>query len=308
MGRTLRYGAAVALAAAVAGTANAGGAWVPEPGNGDLQIGFSRKTAESSWDAYGENLDHVRVVDGVPLPHQHDFRYAYLSGEFGVAPRVAVHFVLTYLYGLEGPVGDLEKNTGASDAWLGAKVRLREGRTPQAVSLTLRTPALYDRGGVAYDRYLRDSEGNVIDVSPEWRGLLKKDLTLSYLVSRSLWAGKGWTSLSAGYTWREGAPADQIPVTAELGRHLPFWKAQLRTRALYVRSRGNDSEREPDDRFGCRAEYCFNLASMGSLGVGIAVPIAGRQDWMLEGGYNQWVWGRSARKYREPYLSVGRSF
>ena len=33
-----------------------------------------------------------------------------------------------------------------------------------------------------------------------------------------------------------------------------------------------------------------------------------RQRWWAEAGYNQWIWGRSSRKYEEPYLSLGRRF
>ena len=36
------------------------------------------------------------------------------------------------------------------------------------------------------------------------------------------------------------------------------------------------------------------------------------QEWLrhefVEAGYNQWVWGESARRYDEPYLSLGRRF
>ena len=30
--------------------------------------------------------------------------------------------------------------------------------------------------------------------------------------------------------------------------------------------------------------------------------------WFAEVGYNQWVWGRSARRYKEPFLAIGRKF
>ena len=32
------------------------------------------------------------------------------------------------------------------------------------------------------------------------------------------------------------------------------------------------------------------------------------QRWYVEAGYNQWVWGRSARRYQEPFVSFGRGF
>jgi hypothetical protein len=39
------------------------------------------------------------------------------------------------------------------------------------------------------------------------------------------------------------------------------------------------------------------------LGVSVIVPLGRRFD--VEAGYAQWVWGRSAREYREPYFSIG---
>jgi hypothetical protein len=44
---------------------------------------------------------------------------------------------------------------------------------------------------------------------------------------------------------------------------------------------------------------------MARVGVGIGIPW---RRWNLEVGYNRWVWGRSARQYREPYISVGHLF
>ena len=69
----------------------------------------------------------------------HDFRYTYLNGEVGILPRLWGSFVLTYLYGLEGPTDHLEKNVGFSDAWFGRKYQVLEGRTPVSLAATLRT-------------------------------------------------------------------------------------------------------------------------------------------------------------------------
>jgi hypothetical protein len=75
----------------------AGGAWIPEPGDGSIQWGYSRKTADHSWNADGETVSNSSL---------HDFRYGYLSGEVGLRQRLSGTFVFTYLWGFEGPKGD----------------------------------------------------------------------------------------------------------------------------------------------------------------------------------------------------------
>lgn len=286
-------------------TARCGGAWVPAPGKGDVQLGFSRKTASSSWDADGDAFTNLTTRDGRRVITYHDFRYGYLSGEVGLLRRVSVNFTLTYLYGLEGPHFDLEENAGLSDAWIGLKYGLREGNWPMAVRATMRTPYLYDQPG-AYNRHLFDSEGNFRGVSPEWRGLLKHDYTLSYMLSHSYHEGRGWVNLETGYTWREGAPADQVPVWAELGYPLPWGGAAVKGTILVVESLGNDSLRQPDDRFGSSATFNFNDASMARAGLSVIVPV--HRAWDVELGYSQWLWGESARRYREPFLSLDYKF
>ena len=49
-----------------------------------------------------------------PILELRDFRYTYLSGEVGLLPRLSTRFLVTYLYGLEGPEEELEKNAGLS--------------------------------------------------------------------------------------------------------------------------------------------------------------------------------------------------
>jgi hypothetical protein len=288
----------------------AGGAWVPPPGKGDIQLGFSRKTASSSWDASGEAFANTTNFEGHVVPAYHDFRYAYLSGEIGLVNRMSARFLVTYLYGLEGPHQDLEKNVGWSDAWLGLKYGVAQGSWPMTVGATMRTPALYDLPG-AYSRYLFDGSGNRRGVSPEWRGVLKRDYTLSYAVSHSFREG-GWLSAETGYTFREGAPANQIPLSGEIGWPLRWqgrWHgAAVKGSVSAVASLGNDSPARPDDRFRARADGTFNFndASMLKAGVSLIVPLRGNVD--AEIGYSQWLWGESARRYREPYVSLGYRF
>lgn len=301
--KTILLTLALLLALPAAGLC--GGAWVPAPGQGDVQLGFSRKTASTSWNRSGDTFTNLTTFQGQRVVTYHDFRYVYLSGEAGLLPRLSVRFLGTYLYGLEGPHADLEKNAGLSDAWFGLKYALAQGDWPMALAGTLRTPYFYDQPG-AYSRYLFDAQGNRRGVSPEWRGLLKRDYTLSYLVSHSYRDGAGWLNFETGYTWREGSPADAIPVYAEIGYPLPWYGLALKGVVHYVGSVGNDSPREPDDRFGVSATTNFNDASMLRAGAGVIVPVY--KGSYLELGYAQWLWGESARRYREPYLSVGKTF
>jgi hypothetical protein len=284
-----------------------GGAWVPDPGKGDMELGFSRKTASTSWDVNGDVFTNTTTVDGRKVISYHDFRYTYLSGELGVLKRLSVRYLFTYLYGLEGPHVDEEKNVGFSDAWLGLKFALSQGDWPMALAATERTPFLYDLPG-PYNRYLYDAQGNRRGVSPEWRGLLKRDYTLTYMLSHSFYGGRGWMNFETGYTWREGAPADQVPVYAEVGYPLPWWGMAAKGSLAYFRSLGNDSPHQPDDRFGASATNNFNDASILKAGVGLIVPLVPRKGIDFEIGYNQWLWGISARRYREPYVSLGWQF
>ena len=276
----------------------AGGAWVPAPGNGEVHLGYNRKTAHSSWDAYGDVLEHTS---------NHDFRYTYLGGEVGLRPGWSTTFLVTWLDGREGPPGDVERNIGFADAWVGLKYGWGNPQRPMAVRLDVRTPVLYDISG-PYTRHLHDSNGNFVANSPEWRGLLKHDVSVYFVHSRSLRGGKGWASFETGYTWREGAPADEIPVHIDGGWTLPWHGLMVKGMLVYHQSLGNYSERQPDDRFGWRPGYSFNDASMASVGMSLILPVDKNRRWSVEAGYNVWIWGRSARRYDEPFLCLSRSF
>lgn len=247
----LRVATLFLCAFAAASSLFAGGAWVPIPGDGNIMLGYSRKHAASSWNLAGDHVDNGS---------QHDFRYAYLSGDVGLLKNLSGQFLLTWLDGYEGPPDDLERNTGFSDAWFGLKYQVARGALPMSVGASLRTPLLYDREG-PYNRYTFDSTGRISGLSDEWRGLLKYDYTLAYYVGRSFLGGRSWANLAVGYTWREGAPADQIPVSPDGGYGLPWLGMAIKGEALYIKSRGKDSARLPDDRFG--AGSGFNRASMG---------------------------------------------
>ncbi len=303
-GNRILEAAALALGLSLE-AAHAGGAWVPEPGQGTIGFGISAKTAGSSWDRKGDAFDNRRTLDR--KISYHDFRYGYLAGEVGLLRNLSGTFLVAYLDGREGPTGATEKNSGLTDAWYGLKYAVHKGSLPMAIGFTYRSSEFYDLEG-PYNRHLFDQNGDFRGVSPEWRGLLKHDYTLSYLVSRSIRGGRGWWNLQSGYTWREGAPADEVPLLFDLGYPLPWGGVVGKVSVAAVRSLGNDSPRRPDDRFGSSRTTNFNDASMARLGVSGFKSFGRDGRWFGEVGYNQWVWGRSARRYREPYLAIGRKF
>jgi hypothetical protein len=286
-----------------AGAARAGGAWVPDPGHGDIALGYSDKFADRSFDVHG---DEYFNRSGNGQRSYHDFRYLYLSGEAGLFKNLSVTYLFTYLDGYEGVRSAEEKNAGLSDAWIGVKYALRTGDLPMALAFTYRTPYFYDLQG-PYNRHLFDSRGNVTGVSPEWRGLLKEDYTLSYLISRSM-LGRGWWNAQAGYTVRAGAPADAIPISADAGFPVPFLRSWVKVSGVFVGSRHNASRPQPNDRFGVSARNNFNDAQMLKAGASWLVPLGRGDRWYVEAGYNQWLWGRSARIYREPFFSIDRRY
>jgi hypothetical protein len=281
----------------------AGGAWVPAPGHGDLNFGFSRKTASTSWDTQGNAYTNANSAGVISY---HDFRYFYLDGEIGLFRNFSATFLMTYLDGIEGPHHHGERDTGPSDAWFGCKYALTQGNLPMALAFTYRTPIFYALPG-PYTRELFDSHGNHIGQSPSWRGVLKRDYGFTWLISQSAFHG-GWWNFQTGYVWREGAPADQVPVLFDLGYPLPFLHSYGKFAASYYRSLGNDSTPQPDDRFGASATNNFNNASYLRLALSVLVPFGRRGEYFVEAGYGQWVWGISARRYREPFIAVDRRF
>lgn len=285
----------------------AGGAWIPAKGDGTSQLGYSRKTATTSWNSSGDSFVHGQEGNrGI-----HDFRYAYLQGETGLGRGFSVTYLVTWLYGLEGPGSNPTKNPqGFSDAWFGMKYGLVEGDFPVALALTLRTPMFYDIKG-PYNGNLFNADGSVRGRSPEWRGLLKHDLSLTGMVSHSFDDGKGWWTAETGYTWREGAPANQVPLRGDVGYHLPWYRIRAKAFAEVVLSVGNQSVPTETDRFRNHvpgSNTNFNDASMARVAFSAMVPLDHAEKWMFEAGYGWWVWGESARQYSEPFLSFSRSF
>ncbi len=298
--RILRTSAIAFIATTLAAApAFAGGAWVPEKGDGDVQLGYSVKTANKSWNPRGE----TRTSNS-----WHIFRYVYAGGEVGLGGDFSFRYLVLFLDGLEGPRGHMEHNSGFSETFLGLKYAIHEGTWPMAVALNVRTSYLYDLGG-EYDRHEFNEDGEVDGNSPEWRGLLGEDYGLSFLISRSLFDGRGWTNFELGYNYRTGNLADEVPLYVEVGYPLPWQSLILKGTYRWVQSVGNNSDkRSPGDRFGCSPNNCFPDASMMAVGGSLFRDFGDDRKWWGEAGVNQWVWGRSARQYQEPYFSIGRRF
>jgi hypothetical protein len=302
--------AGVGILGLTASAAFAGGAWIPDGGDGDVQFGLSRKTADAFW-----NPDGDTVQNGI----EHDFRYGYFSGEAGLGHRLSFRYTVLYLDGYEGPPGDKYHNRGPSETFLGLKYGLRQGKWPMALSANLRSSFLYNQQGT-YDRYLYlpdlddvDLDGDRTEAIPtgvnsEWRGVLGEDLGLSYLVSRSMFKA-GWMNLELGYTHRTGNMADEVPFYAELGVPLGWKTLKLKGVYTWVQSVHNNSDvQQPNDRFGCSTVNCFPDSSRMVLSGALFFNFGKNHQWWGEAGWNHWIWGRSTRQYEEPYVSVGRRY
>jgi len=294
-----RVACAVGVLGLAASAAHAGGAWVPEKGDGDFQFGYSRKFADHSWNPQGKTVENSSW---------HLFRYGYIGGEFGLGHRVSLRYTVLYLDGLEGPPGDYEQNKGPSETFFGFKYRLHEGKWNMAVAANVRTSILYDQDGT-YDRHnYLEGETDVDGVDSEWRGLLGEDYGLTFLLSRSVFDG-GWWNVEAGYAYRTGNLADEYILNGEIGYPLPWDRLVVKGTYSLIDSAGNNTEtRRHDDRFGCSPNNCFPDASRQVIGASFMLTVGKERLWWVEAGYNHWLWGRSARKYEEPYISLGRRF
>ena len=177
-----------------------------------------------------------------------------------------------------------------------------------AIAFNMRTSFFYDQAGT-YDRHnYLEGETDIDGVDSEWRGLLGEDYGLTFLLSRSLF-GTGWLNLEAGYTYRTGNLADEIPFNAEVGYPLPWDRLVIKGTYSLVDSVGNNTEkRQEDDRFGCSVNNCFPDASRQVVGASFMLTVGKQRLWWVETGYNHWLWGRSTRKYEEPYITLGRRF
>ena len=282
-----------------ASTSLAGGAWVPDKGDGDIQFGYSRKWADHSWNPEGQTVRNGS---------NHLFRYGYMGGELGLGYRTSFRFTVLYLDGLEGPPGDYEQNKGPSELFLGLKYKVHEGKWPMAVAFNMRTSILYDQAGTYNRHNFLEGETAVDGVDSEWRGLLGEDYGLTFLLSRSLF-GRGWFNLETGYTYRTGNLADEMPLNLELGIPFPWDRLFLKGNFNWIDSVGNNSlTRQEDDRFGCSVNNCFPDASRQVITGALMLNVGRDRVWWIETGWNHWLWGRSTRQYEEPYITFNRRF
>jgi len=44
------------------------------------------------------------------------------------------------------------------------------------------------------------------------------------------------------------------------------------------------------------------------MGAALFFDLGKSRKWWGEAGYNHWIWGESARQYREPYFGFGRRY
>src|SRR6202035_3628218 len=89
----------VTLALAAPTASWAGGAWVPPPGDGDIDFGFSDKTASTSWDTHGHAYTNRNGLGEISY---HDLRYFYLAGEIGLFKNFSATFLMPSTDAIEG--------------------------------------------------------------------------------------------------------------------------------------------------------------------------------------------------------------
>jgi hypothetical protein len=298
--RPLRFASSLVIAAAIfalPAKALAGGGWVPDPQSGYVGIAFTDKFSNAAWDARG---DSTTAAEETAMGD--DLKYISLSGEIGIVDRVCLLFSVPYLYAREGQ----DTGSGFSDLLFGGKVSIIDGQLPLAASVVARVPWLYDRGG-AYRRYDSPEDAAAHRLSNQWRGLLKYDVAFTLHASTSFLEGRGWATLEPAILFRTGAPSHALPVGAEVG-YRPFDALPLDLKVFSALSLSfHDSHpSSAGDRFSASPSFDFNDASMWKIGASLLV-----RPWLgliVEGGYDQWIWGRSARMYHEPFISIGWIF
>jgi hypothetical protein len=278
--------------------AAAGGGWVPAPAGGYVNLAFVDKASSSGWDARGRSTSSASDA----ATNRDDLKFIALSSEFGVVPGVSALVVVPFLIGREGRMDPLDEGIGFSDLFLGGKVAILEGATAIAGSVIARVPWLYDTGG-PYRRFDSFQDQANHKLSSQWRGLLKYDLAFTVHGSMSL-ADRGWVSLEPGIVLRTGAPSHAATTSAEVG-YAFIESLPLALKLFSYVSLSLHTNREPlqDDRFQSSLVYDFNDSSMWKVGASVLWRPY-RALW-VEGGYSRWVWGRSAREYQEPFVSIG---
>lgn len=270
--------------------------WVSKPGHGCLQFGFNRKYQLGA---------KRRDIDGKvyqALNHlTYDFRYAYVSGQVGLYPRVEANVLLYYLSASERFDAAAEEADayyhGFSDVWLGFKYQVHQGAWPIAVGTVVRLPYLYTNK----------------DKAPT--GLLNRDLALKGYLSHDF--GRMYFSAMAGFNWRESAPANQIIYAFEVAGRPGFGEVGSRMRLKFLidgaASVGSDSPSTfPRDRFpGLTLEtgghfFNFNKATFIHPQVSFSYSIT--PVWNAQVGFGYVAWGKSAVVFTNLYAQLEYTF
>jgi len=314
-----------------------GGPWVVEKGKTLLSLGYSQKTAGQRWtptfldtkntatgddDVWGPDSlqTNATLVDG----KFHDFRYVYLNFQFGLMKNLELSGNINYLFGYEAISSDpktgaklasprMELNQGFTDAWLRLKYKLPV-KIPMAIEINSRFPDLYEQPGHTYTRYnyqytnIEGKKDTIVEASAEWRGLLKRDFALVYHIGSSfLKDGKLFAQGFAGYNWRQGAFADQFLAGATVGYTFKFKNGieivpNIYADLTYGLSNGGKPDVSDRFAFGGRKNYYFNNSSYLRTYFNVYAKLT--KNIAVATGFGQWLWGKGAVKYSEPFAQV----
>lgn len=279
----------------------AGGGWVAEPGEGNIYLGYNWKSQPGTQRRDTEGELYTSLFNMT-----HDYRFLYLSGETGIIKGLEGSYLFTYLWAAE-TVDSMSEDPsrhyhGWSDMWLGLKYQLWNGEYPTAVSGSVRLPVLYEGSSTR--------NGQLLTEIP---GLMERDWDLNVLVSRSFNSGM-YTTATLGYRIKEGAAANQLLSSAEVGGTLGFTNDIVFVKAALegVFSIGESRATTSKDRFsGLSLEaghhfFNFNQASYIRPQLGLAVKVLPQVNIGL--GYSYILWGYSTVVYQDVLVQLGYSF
>lgn len=212
-----------AVAALVPAVPARAGAWVPQPGEHQTELRSSLFSADSWHDL--ESDRHPLVGGG--LWEQRD---VVLHHDVGWRKGASVFFTMPF-QSVTRRTGDAttwnRTETGLADLVLGARIKLRQGRSALSLDVGWKAPLGYNR-----ELFRRDGLGRALDVTglpsdstraavgqfPARQGEGQQDL-FSTLNWGSPIGRMGFVDLAAGYRYRFEHPADQVLTRADLA----FW-------------------------------------------------------------------------------------
>lgn len=299
--RSLGALVALLLLCGCVGSALAGGGWVKKPGEGVVRIGFNWK-----WQPDALRRDTKGELYQSLFNMTHDYRFLYLSGEYGIVEGLECSALLTYLWAAERVDSTSEDPSrfyhGPSDMWFGLKYQIVAEEFPMAVGAVVRLPYLYEAM-------------SVIDGHPQTEipGLLGRDYELNFSVSHSF-NNDLYASTTAGFRFRDGAATNQILWQAEVGGRPPVLDGMLFAKLGIdaVFSVGEPDPSTSKDRFSGKTlergthYFDFNDASYIRPQLGLAVKFTPELELGL--GYSYIVWGHSTVVYDDFLVQLGYSF